>query len=77
MGAGDIFPRIWTLFSCLGPNGLILGSGQGTNAVLGSTHVVEKPSFSMTPSILTFEFDLILGPFLTFWSPNGVFLGSF
>ena len=26
-------------------------------------------------SILTFDFDLILGSFLTFWGPNGLFLG--
>ena len=51
------------MFSCLGPNGLILGSGQGTNAVLGSTHVVEQLSFSLIPSFLTFEFDLVLGLF--------------
>ena len=25
--------------------------------------------------ILTFEFDLILGSFFTFWGPNGLFLG--
>ena len=25
-------------------------------------------------SILTFEFDLILGSFFTFWGPNGLFL---
>ena len=41
---------------------------------MGSTHVVEQLSFSMFPSILTFYFDLILGSFLTFWSPNGIFL---
>ena len=29
----------------------------------------------MIPLILTFEFDLILGSFLTFWGPNGLFLG--
>ena len=27
-------------------------------------------------SILTFDFDLILGSFFTFLSPNGIFLGS-
>jgi len=43
---------------------------------LGYTHLVEKLRFSMNPSILTFEFDLILGSFLTFWGPNGLFLGS-
>ena len=30
----------------------------------------------MFPSILTFDFDLILRSFLTFWGPNGLFLGS-
>ena len=29
----------------------------------------------MFPSIMTFDFDLILGSFLTFWGPNGLFLG--
>ena len=58
-----------------GPNGLFLGSGFGLKTVLGSTHVVEKLSFSMFPSILTFDFDLILGSFLSFWGPNGLFLG--
>ena len=29
----------------------------------------------MFASILTFDFDLILGSFLTFWGPNGLFLG--
>ena len=40
-----------------------------------STHVVEQLSFSMLPSILTFDFDLIFGSFFTFWGPNGQFLG--
>ena len=30
----------------------------------------------MLSSILTFDFDIILGLFLTFWGPNGLFLGS-
>ena len=42
--------------------------------VSGSTHIVEQLSFSMLPSILTFDFDLILGSFLTFLGPNGLFL---
>jgi len=42
---------------------------------LGSTHVVEQLLFSIVPSILTFTFDLISGSFLTFWGPNGLFLG--
>ena len=40
--------------------------------VLGATHVVEQLSLSVLPSILTFDFDLILA----FWGPNGLFLGS-
>ena len=69
--------NFWVIFYFLGHNGLILGLGQGSYAILGSTHVVEQFLFSMIPSILTFEFDLILGPFSTFWSPNGLFWGSF
>ena len=43
--------------------------------LLGYTHIVEQLSFSMFLSIMSFEFDLILGPFFTFWGPNGLFLG--
>ena len=43
--------------------------------VLGSTRVVEQPSFSLFLSILRFDFELILGSFLTFWDPNGLFWG--
>ena len=32
--------------------------------------------FSIVPSILTLDFDLILGSFLAFRGPNGLFLGS-
>ena len=32
--------------------------------------------FSMFNSILIFEYDLILGSYLMFWGPNGLFLGS-
>ena len=35
----------------------------GSKTVLRSSHVVEQVSFSMIPSILTSEFDLILGSF--------------
>ena len=42
---------------------------------MGSPHVVEQLSFSLFLSILTFDFCLILGSFLTFWGPNGLFLG--
>ena len=42
---------------------------------MGSTHVLEQLSFSMFLSILTFDFDLILGSFLSYWGPNGLFFG--
>ena len=42
---------------------------------MGSTYVVEQLLFSIVPSILTFDFDLILGSFLAFWGPNGLFSG--
>ena len=42
---------------------------------MGATHVVEQLSFSMFLSILTFDFDLILGSFFTFLGPNGLYLG--
>ena len=37
---------------------------------MGSTHVVEQLSFSEVPSILTFDFDLILGSFFYFLGPE-------
>ena len=43
--------------------------------VLGSTHVVEQLSFSMFPSTLAFDFDLMLGSPLTFWALMGYFWG--
>ena len=46
----------------------------GLTSVFGSIHVVEQLSFSMFLSILTFDFDLILGSFFTFLGPNGLFL---
>ena len=45
-----------------------------STTVLGSTHVVEQLSFSMFSSILTFDFDLILGSFSTFLGSNGLIL---
>ena len=54
--------------------GFFLRLGYGSKTVLGSTHVVEQLSFSMFPSILTFDFDSILGSFFTFLGPNGLFL---
>ena len=42
---------------------------------LRCTHIVEQLLFSLFLLILTFDFDSILGSFLTFWGPNGLFLG--
>ena len=56
---------------------LRLWLGKGSKTVLGVTHVVEQLSFSMFPSILTFDFDLILLSFLTFWGPNVLLFGDF
>ena len=42
---------------------------------MGSNYVVEQLSSSLFLSIMTFDFDIILGSFLTFWGPNGLFLG--
>ena len=55
---------------------LRLGLGKCSKTVLGYTHVVEQLSFSMFPSILTFDFDLILWSFLSFWGPNGLLFGD-
>ena len=53
-----------------------MGLGKGSNTFLVSTHVVEQLLFSMFPLILTFDFHLMLGSFLIFCGPNGLFLGS-
>ena len=47
----------------------------GSKIVLGSTHVIEQLFFLIVPSIMMFDFDLILGSVLTFWGPNGLFFG--
>ena len=57
------------------PIGLFLELGKGSNTVLGSTNVVEQLSSSMLPLILTFNFDFILGSFLTFCGHNGGIFG--
>ena len=49
--------------------------GVGFTTVLGSTYIVKQLSFSMFLSFLTFDFDLILGSFLTFSGPNGLYFG--
>ena len=69
--------QFWVVFLTFwGLNGLFLGSGKGSKIVLGSTHVVEQLLFSIVPSILTFDFYLILGVIFTFLGPNRLFLGS-
>ena len=47
----------------------IFGVGVGFDNCFGVTHIVEQLSFSMFLSILTFEFDLILGSFFIFLGP--------
>ena len=54
------------------PNGLILGLGESSNAVSGSTYVVQQLSFSVIASILT---DLLFGHFILFWALVGYFFG--
>ena len=39
------------------------------------THVIEQLLFSMFSSIVNFDFNLILGSFLTFLGPNGLIFG--
>ena len=51
----------WSFWTFLGPTGLFLGLGKGLKTFLRSTHVVEQVSFSIFPSILRFDLDLILG----------------
>ena len=58
----------------MGNLGLLWGVGLSSRTVLGSTHLVEQLSFSMIPSILTFDFYLILGSFLSFF---GAIMGYF
>ena len=55
--------------------GYIWGLGRALKTVLGSAHIVEQLLFYIVLSVLSFDFDLILGPCLTFGSPNGLFLG--
>ena len=62
-----------SFFTFWGPNGLFLGSGKGSITVLGCTHVDEQLLFSIVPLILTFDFDIILGLFLTFGALIGYF----
>ena len=45
-----------------------------SNTVFGSTHIAGQLLFSMLPSLLTFNFDLIFGLFYAFLGLNGLFL---
>ena len=55
---------------------LFLVLGYIWKTFLGSTYVVEQLSFTIFLSILTSDFDSIVGSFLTFWGPSGLFLES-
>ena len=59
----------------MGPQWADFGVGVGSTIVFRSTHIVEQLLFLMFSSILTFDFDIILGPLFTFWDPNGLFFG--
>ena len=76
-------PNFWFLlnfFGCdltfKGPNGLFWGLGLGWKTIVESAHVVEQLLFSLVPSILSFDFNSILGSLLTFLALYGLFLGS-
>ena len=71
-----ILSNLWVIFwLCWAKNRLFLGFGSGSKC-FWSTHIVQILLFSLFPSILTFDFNLILWLFLTFWGPNWLFLGS-
>ena len=65
----------WVILNLFGQFQAILGVGLCSKIVLVSSNIVEQLSFSLLPSILSFEFDLILWLFLSFWGPKGLFLG--
>ena len=52
--------------------GFHIGVGLWFMICFSSTHIVQQKF----PSSLTFDFDLILGLFFTFWGPNVLVLGS-
>ena len=54
----------------LAKNMLFEGWGQ-VKIVLGPTHIVQYLLFSLFPSILAVDFDLIFGLFWTFWALMG------
>ena len=47
------------MFGFWGPKWAIFGVGEGFENCFEVPHVVEQLSFSIVPSILTFDFDLI------------------
>ena len=58
--------------------GALIGSFWGRSRVqklVWGLHGLEQLLFSMFSSILTFDFDLILGSLLTFFGLNGLFRG--
>ena len=65
---GVVFYFFGALKGCFWVPGMI-------HTVVGSTHVVEQLSFSMFPSTLAFNFDLMFWSFLTFWALMGYFWG--
>ena len=64
-----LYFSFWGHFKTFSAIWAILRFVLSSKTVLGSTHIVEQLSFTMFLSILTFEFDLILGSFFYFLGP--------
>ena len=71
-----ILSNLRVLFWFIGAKIGYLRGWDKVQIVLGSTHIVQQLLFSLFPYILMFDFDLILGLFLTFWALMGYFWGS-
>ena len=63
------------LLNIWGTNELFLGSEWDAKIFLWSTNLVEQLLFSMLSSFVNFDFNSILGSFLTFLGPNVLILG--
>ena len=67
------FTQLKGLFLFLGSKWAIFWTGVSFKTVLGSLLKNGKVLFSVPSSIISFVFDLILGPFRAFWCTNGLF----
>ena len=71
-----IWLNTWVIAFFLGPYWADFGVRVGFYNCFGANHIVEQLEFSMFPSILTFDFDLIWGDFQRFGVLVGYFWGS-